>query len=310
MLFGHIYGESEGHLVTFTGQQARFRRPDARPNELDRTRQFSWSYPDEASKAADYLVEEAQRERDAYFGVHLFREPGNRLASNSLPTVRSLWLDEDKGHYPEIGPEPTAIVASSAERRHLYWRLTQPVSVEWAVDMNRRIATWADGDVGKGALASVLRPPGTANYKRHPAVDLVTMIMTAAGPWEPEVIEQAIPELPQGGGQRAPHPYDGPEVDLAPYLEAVEVLGEVADGLGRKYAIVCPWIHEHSGGDRTGTRVGQRANGALWFHCDHEHCQGRGWREFRRAVRPIYTVTINPPGFTGPSPKVKIRCGL
>jgi hypothetical protein len=72
---------------------------------------------------------------------------------------------------------------------------------------------------------------------------------------------------------------------LEDYLENVEVLGEITDEVGTKYAIVCPWISEHSGGDSTGTRVGQRANGALWFHCDHEHCQGRGWTEFRRTVR-------------------------
>jgi hypothetical protein len=293
MLFGHIYGESEGYLVTFSGQQARFTNPEARPNELAQTYQLSWAYPQEAKEAADYLVEEAQRERDAYVGVHLFRRANTRRAADTAPTVRALWLDEDEGHYPEIGPEPTAIVASSSERRHLYWRLTQPVAVEWAVAMNRRIAAWGDGDTGKAGLASVLRPPGTANYKRHPQVDLVTMVTTGAGPWEPEVLDQAIPELsaPTTMGPRTP--YDGPEVDLAPYLEAVEVLGAAPDELGTKYAIVCPWVHEHSCGDRTGTRIGQRADGGLWFHCDHDHCLGRTWREFKAAVRPRRQHTVN-----------------
>ncbi|HET6659384.1 MAG TPA: hypothetical protein VFH16_05670 [Rubrobacter sp.] len=286
-LFRHLFGKDKGFLVTFSGQQTRLRRPSARHNELTGIRQRSWRYPDEAQQAGDYLVDEAQLERDTYIGVHLFREPGNRLASNAAATVRSLWLDEDGGTYPEIGPEPTATVRSSAERRHLYWRLSRPVTVEWAVSINRRLAVWAGGDAGKAGAASVLRATGTANYKRCPRVDLVVGQPTGAGPWEPEVMEEAIPPLrePEPKVRRAAGAYDGPEVDLEPYLARVEVLGEAADGRGHKLAIVCPWIQEHSGGDRTGTYVGQRTDGGLWFYCNHEHCQGRGWPEFRMAVR-------------------------
>ena len=113
-LFRHVFDEDEGFLVTFTGQQARLIRPDARANELTATRQRSWRYPEKGEKAAKYLIDEAQRERDTYFCVHLFRKPGNRRAANAMPTVRTLWLDEDGGHYPEEGPEPTAVVRSSA----------------------------------------------------------------------------------------------------------------------------------------------------------------------------------------------------
>src|SRR5688500_17154746 len=101
-LFWHLFGEDKGFLVTFTGTQARLRRADARHNELTGICQRSWRYPDEAQGAGDYLVDEAQLERDTYIGVHLFREPGNRLASNAAAAIRSLWLDEDEGSYPEI----------------------------------------------------------------------------------------------------------------------------------------------------------------------------------------------------------------
>jgi hypothetical protein len=315
-LFGHIFGEGssacQGHLVTFTGQQARFSRPGARPNELAEIRQRSWSYPDEAQNAADHLISEAASQRDAYIGVHLFREPDTRLAASAAPKVRSLWLDEDEGSFPEDGPRPTAIVASSAERRHLYWRLTRAVSVEWAVAMNRRLAAWAAGDIGKAGLASVLRAPGTTNYKRHPKVDPVTMEITeageAGGAWEPEVMEQTVPEIAAPSSRATlTGPSYGPELGLAEFLDGVEVIGEVADGLGHKLAIVCPWVQEHSGDDRTGTYVGQRTEGGLWFACNHEHCQGRAWREFKRAVRWNRSITIDLPGYTGPTLKVEVR---
>jgi len=303
---GHVLGEEGGFLVTFTGQQARISHGDARLNELTAIRQRSWSYPDKAQDAARYLLEEAAAQRDAYVGVHLFREAGNRLAANAAPTARSLWLDEDEGTYPEIGPQPTAVVFSSANRRHLYWRLTQAVTIEWTEAMNRRIAIWAGGDTGKAGAASVLRVPGTGNYKRHPRVDLVAMEITHTSPWEPEIMDQAVPPLNEpprlSGGV-----YDGPELELAQFLEGVEVLGEVSDGLGKKLAIVCPWIEEHSGGDRSGTFVGHRADGGLWFHCNHQHCQGRTWRDFRKMVHRSRSVSVDLPGYTGPTLNVEIR---
>ena len=305
-LFGHIFGDSTGFLATFTGVQARFSHPDARPNELADTRQHSWSYPAEAKEAARYLLEQSAAQRDAYVAVHLFRKAGSRLAANAVPNVRALWLDEDDGHYPEEGPEPTAIVHSSATRRHLYWRLTHAVTVEWAVTMNRRVATFAGGDSGKAGLASVLRVPGTRNFKRSPQVDPVTLAITEADRWGPEVLEQAIPEIsePPRGAQAS---YDGPEVALQPYLERVEIIREMADGLGRKYAIVCPWVREHSGGDRSGTRLGRRSGGGLWFHCDHEHCQGRSWQEFKRAVFWNRRFTAAPAAYTGPPLTVEVH---
>lgn len=288
-LLAHVLGEdAQSWLVTFVGRQARLTNPDARHNELVDIRQRSFRYPAALDDAAAYLLRASHHKYDAYFAVHLFRESGSRLASKATPTVRSLWLDEDEGCFPEIGPEPTAVVRSSQNRRHLYWRLTRPIPAEEAVDLNRRIAAWANGDSGKAGLASVLRSPGTKNFKRYPQVDPVTLEFSdRIAAWEPETIDQAIPQLPQrdlGPGRAGP--YTGPEIEIADYLNELEQLTEEPDGRGRKWAITCPWVADHTGRDRTGTYVGQLDTGAPWFHCYHNGCTGRRWRHFRRVIVP------------------------
>lgn len=87
----------------------------------------------------------------------------------------------------------------------------------------------------------------------------------------------------------------GERIDLIEFLAAagVEVVGEIPDGKAeRVLRIVCPWIREHTRGDRSGTRVGQYPDGALFFHCEHAHCSGRGWAEFRREVDPRVPAKI------------------
>ncbi len=85
-----------------------------------------------------------------------------------------------------------------------------------------------------------------------------------------------------GGGIR-------PKLDLLKFLEdkGVTVLQEMHDESAEiKYGIVCPWVSEHTGGDESGTRVGQYKDGANWFRCEHSHCEDRGWTEFRNEVDP------------------------
>jgi hypothetical protein len=84
-------------------------------------------------------------------------------------------------------------------------------------------------------------------------------------------------------------PVDGEKIDLPAFLEdaGVEILVEMHDSSAEtKFGIVCPWVDEHTGGDDSGTRTGQYADGALFFHCEHSHCAERRWREFRDKVAP------------------------
>jgi hypothetical protein len=227
----------------------------------------------------------------------LFRSAGNRRSDNALSEVGSLWLDEDDGHYPETGPEPTAIIRSSENRRQLYWALDRPVSIEWGIQMNRRIAAWSGGDTTKAGKTSVLRAPGTANYKRHPRVDIIAGFATGVEPWDFEVLDQVVPLIKGAERKKRMGPYTGPPIALEPYLERVEVIRELHDSQGQAYQIVCPWVSEHSNDDQSGTRLGQMQSGACWFYCNHSHCEGRSWGAFKRKVR----IGEYRPGYTGPS---------
>jgi hypothetical protein len=86
------------------------------------------------------------------------------------------------------------------------------------------------------------------------------------------------------------HPDAGGDDELFIWTVATrdaEVLGEVPDGSAELvFRIACPWMREHTGGDRSGTRAGQYSNGALFFQCEHAHCAHRGWPEFRREIDP------------------------
>lgn len=165
-LWEHLFGELENYLVTLTGEQAQRKREGAKPHELDSTEQLSWKYPNQKQQAADYLLAESEAGRDAYFGVHLFSRPGNRKAKNAVK-VLALWVDGDGAAVPESWPQPTAVVESSPGRHHYYWRLTRPITPEYAAQLNKRLCYAIGGDKGKWGLGTVLRAPGTWNYKRQ-----------------------------------------------------------------------------------------------------------------------------------------------
>ncbi len=162
-LWMHLFEDLAGYLVTFTGRQST--NPGARPNELDSTTQQSWRWPAQGDDAAAYLLEESEAGRDAYFGVHLFRHAGTRKAENAAE-VQALWVDGDGALVPETWPQPTAVVESSPGRHHFYWRLTRPLAPEEAAQLNKRLCYGMGGDKGKWGLGTVLRAPGTLNYKR------------------------------------------------------------------------------------------------------------------------------------------------
>jgi hypothetical protein len=298
-LVAHLFEDQAGYLNTFTGQQARFSNPTARPNELADVVNRSWEYPGQAAKAVKYLNRECNRQRDAYFGVHLYEayQPGRRLAANAVEFVRALWVDGDGAQVPPEWPQPTAIVRSSEGREHFYWGLDTLVPAADAVKLNRRMAVVMGADRGKAGLSTVLRAPGTSNFKRE-SPELVTLEI-AGGRLDPKEIEAAVPESTQGTQQtrrhrrttkRPPWARDnrGRKFDLVEWMNhhGVPYGPEVQDGKGRKWRLlecpIAPPRKEHS----DGVYIGYHASGAPWFQCYHDHGEGFVWQDFRPIFEP------------------------
>jgi hypothetical protein len=116
--------------------------------------------------------------------------------------------------------------------------------------------------------------------------------LTGVGEWSPEVMDQAVPILEVDDSPTSSGPYTGAPVDLAPYLATVEGIGPAPDSSAAKFAIVCPWLSQHTGGDRSGTYLMQFPSGAAHFECKHEHCQQRKWADFKRKVRPLIRCRV------------------
>jgi hypothetical protein len=157
-----LFGDLEGYMFTLTGKQ----NPHDR-GSLISVRQLAWEWPGESDEAADYLLEHSGDGRDAYFGVHLFRTCSGRTKENAAEEVLALWVDGDGAHVPSDWPQPTVTVESSPGRHHFYWKLTRAISAGQAAQLNRRLCYGMGGDKGKWGLGTVLRAPGTRNYKRE-----------------------------------------------------------------------------------------------------------------------------------------------
>ena len=92
-----------------------------------------------------------------------------------------------------------------------------------------------------------------------------------------------------------PKTYDGDLVELTEWLgkHDIPILGQRTGpcqnrGFTTMYLVTCPWENEHTesfGAKDTAVFVDPQSE--QWaFHCFHEHCDHRGWEDFRAKVAP------------------------
>ena len=172
----------------------------------------------------------------------------------------------------------------------------------WAKAMLERLDSYAEISPSGTGVKVWVRAPSTTRAHVKPGLEVyprgryftvtgLTMCEGDIKTRDEELAAIIAEEFPKVDRDRTT--YDGPRrvLDLLDYLEKanIAIFAERSDGTAeRVYSIRCPWAEEHTGGDESGTRVGQYADGALFFRCEHAHCREvREWRQFRAECDPI-----------------------
>jgi hypothetical protein len=179
-----------------------------------------YTTPDELLDAAAKLT---AQHRDVWFGVHglTARPDTGRGSDDDVAEVRALHADIDWAH-GDAHADPDLLDESETRARlarlehqpsymvdtghglHLYWLLAVPVPPERGAELIARMhaALRAVGlEPERDDLASVLRVPGTVNYKTDP-VDVRIAEAHTERCYQPEYLEPRLPKLGGHTGTR------------------------------------------------------------------------------------------------------------
>lgn len=185
-----------------------------------------------SAEEAMQVAERADRAgADVYFGLASFGSPSRKADNASL--VRAFWLDIDCGEGKPYADSQVGLralydwlvaqrvvspsyVVLSGSGLHCYWGLQQPITPDqWrpvAEQLKRAcIATGLRADPVRTAdLASILRVPGTHNYKSDPPAEVE--VLAKGRPVEFEDFRRSLPMVgPIGAvpkGKRVPSEFD------------------------------------------------------------------------------------------------------
>jgi hypothetical protein len=181
------------------------------------------------------------------------RRPGGH---DALARVWALWVDCDTSAavaaLDRFAPAPAIVIRSgSAQNRHAYWTLQDPLSADEATAANRRLAHALGADGGAvTTAAAILRPPGTSNFKHQPAA---AVIAERLWPWRRVSARALVGELddpparktPQQGRRGVGHVGSGDDV-LRQVTPAVYVQALTGLTVGRDGKVSCPFHGQDS----------------------------------------------------------------
>jgi len=260
---------------------------------------------------------------DVYVGVAPRRtRHGGKHAINE---VWALWADLDTldAHQAlEQLPVAPAILIASGTIRHLhaYFPLREPVDVLAAEAANRRLAAQLGADTGSVTnAATILRPPGSYNFKSKPPApvvlerleaDLSTAAAVTAG-----ITADPTPPIAAAAKSTSLRPTVRPGHDPLRALDPTHYVSVLTGQVvGRSRKICCPLHHDDNtpsfhvyedpargwycfGCGRHGHSVYDLAS-AMW------HLQTRG-ADFLELRRRLYELFL--PGQTPPNPPRRAR---
>lgn len=175
------FGDSEGYVAT----AVRFPWKE---------HQFKWPAQESTILWAFEQLSEKRSEQDIYVCPILRRDEG-RDKWNGLSS-RTVFADLDGGTIPDpLLPCVELVNSGTPGHYHAYVTLTEAISVERLESLNFALAKVSNGD-SKWANNTVLRLPGTTNYKNTPS--LVTVEKLASATVTPENLEAYLkPYMPE-----------------------------------------------------------------------------------------------------------------
>jgi putative DNA primase/helicase len=222
----HLFGGQRGFLMVWTGE-----RDEAGRIPKDTIASNVFSYPGAAESAATWALEKSEEGREVYFCAHLLTGP-RRVKGNAAP-VRTLWGDLDGAPVPNGALKPTAVVESSPERYHAYWRLDTEIPPETAEALNKRLADKIGADSSGFDLSQLLRVPGTANHKYPDAPPVVIKGLAGRRSYSAADLDK---RLPAGENRGKPSGADkaGSVDDLIPNGQSNKELTSIAGTMRRR----------------------------------------------------------------------------
>lgn len=128
--------------------------------------QHPFKYPEQLDEIEEKLGE-LNKTSSIYFCPHLFASEGRRVKDNSLPT-KHLWVDKDAGSLAELEPRPTLCWQTSEGKWQALWKLNDPIELEKAEMLNKKLIKYTRGDKGGWAAGKYLRIPESVNHKYKP----------------------------------------------------------------------------------------------------------------------------------------------
>ena len=200
----HLYGKGQGLLCVASAERVG--------DGLEGMRHEYFVYPAKSQDAAFHALQESDRGREVYHAAHLLKTRERK--KGSAAQVWALWADLDGAPVPE-NPKPTAVIESSPGHFHAYWRLSKPLAPEQAESLNRSLTYAIGADKGKWALATLLRPPHTKNYKRDEPTRATVISFDAGREDDPDLFV-AFAKPGANGRARNGRTTDEPPIRLGP----------------------------------------------------------------------------------------------
>lgn len=247
-------------------------------------------------------------EKNNYVCVSTFR-PGPdgelRRRKTNFGAMHVVMVDDVGTKVPKerIALEPSVLVETSPGNFQAWYFLDPPETnrsrAELLVDRMIEAGLSADAkDPGMRGVTRYGRLPIGVNAK--PAVVAIhgKAFAQTVPIWRPDVrfsLESiadaySLDLTPTRSKPRSvPRPSRSAE-DLVPIIEGLGLYVAELPGLSEAHQIVCPWVHEHTNRDESGTVYFGPSEDNAWrggFKCHHGHCMHRGIREFQHFLRAV-----------------------